>query len=244
MPGVRARNRCGPPARGAAGAGGARGRTSAVGERSADAESARGKDSGSVAGTWRARPAAEAAARLFVADAGFWRGCGVLRSACGADLNEGFARCRADPRTTGTAGGGAVAVPADCECRGGDRQAAGHTGNDARRPGAAGGMALRSRGRFVQRENGDGDLRRLAACTACRQELSAVAGADAGRACASSRVFWRRVERARDRARAAGNGCESVRRDGRAQGRDAVARCTPPRSSRPTIPRCCSPTRA
>ena len=69
---------------------------------------------------WRgpAEPRPQRPPRIGVADGGLWRGCGVLRCARGRDLDEGFARRRANPGAAGTAGGGAVAVPADCQRRG------------------------------------------------------------------------------------------------------------------------------
>jgi hypothetical protein len=80
----------------------------------------------------------------------------------------------------------------------------------------------RARGRALQREDGDGGVHRMAACSAEGQELSAVAGSD-GRQADASVCFWRGVDRAHGDACDAGDGSEGVRGDGRAGGGHAVA---------------------
>ncbi len=59
----------------------------------------------------------------------------------------------------------------------------GHAGDGAGGAEADAGNAAGTRGRAVQRGDGDGDVRGLAAGSACEEELPAVAGAGEGESC-------------------------------------------------------------
>src|ERR1035438_1799186 len=107
------------------------------------AEGAGGADSGG----WTGWGEAGAGARICVADAGVWSGGGGVCGGGGGNLDEGCTGRSPNPRVGGAVGSGADAVSGDCEGVGGDEQAAGDAGDEARVADADAGDGEWARGR-------------------------------------------------------------------------------------------------